>query len=142
MTVLKFGLAATTALILGGCVAVPVQPYDGPYGRPYDGRYESEAIVIAPPAPRYEYLGPPPVVGHFWIDGYWSWSGGRHVWVPGRWEAPRRGYAWVPHRWDRDGDRWREAPGHWERGEHRPDHRGDRRDDRRDGDRWDQNDRR
>lgn len=137
MTVLKLGVAATAAVLLAGCVAVPVQTYDRPYDRSY-GRYESESIMVAPPGPRYEYIGPPPVVGYFWIDGYWGWSGGRHVWVPGRWEEPRRGYTWVPHRWDRDGDRWRESPGRWERGDRHPDHRGDRRDD----DRWDQHDRR
>ncbi len=134
MKIRTVGFAALAAVVLGGCVAVPVERYDGAYGRSYG--YESEGILVDPPAPRYEYVGPPPVVGYFWIDGYWGWAGRRYVWVPGRWEAPRRDHVWVPHRWERDGRQWREAPGRWERREERRD-RWERREDRRDGDRWD-----
>lgn len=131
MKIRTIGFATLAAVVLGGCVAVPVERYDSAYGRSYG--YEGEAIVVEPPAPRYEYVGPPPVIGHFWIDGYWGWSGGRYVWVPGRWEAPRRDHVWVPHRWLRDGRHWREAPGRWER-------RAERREERRDNDRWERHD--
>ncbi len=109
-------LAVATA-VLAGCVVAPAP-------RPYYG----EAVVVAPPPPRVEVVGPPPVAGYLWIDGFWSWRGSRHEWVPGRWEAPRPGYYWAPHRWERDGDRWREQGGRWEedRG-HGRDHDRDRR---------------
>lgn len=107
-------LSLAAALALGGCVVAPA----------HNHRYESEEIIygptsstyvlIAPPAPRVEYRGYPPVVGYIWIDGYWSWGGVSYAWVPGRWAAPRPGYIWVPHRWQRDGDRWRQNGGRWE----------------------------
>ncbi|HEX5784943.1 MAG TPA: YXWGXW repeat-containing protein [Burkholderiaceae bacterium] len=123
-------LLLASALALGGCVVAPERDY----------RYRSEEMVygpttsiyvqVAPPAPRVEYRGYPPVAGYVWITGYWSWGGARYVWVPGRWVAPRPGYIWVPHRWDRDGDRWRHDGGRWE-----PERRSDsRRDSDRDHD--------
>jgi hypothetical protein len=110
---------AALCVLMSGCVVAPVE-------RPY---YRGP-VMVAPPPPRVEVIGPPPVVGHVWINGYWGWSGGRHEWVPGRWEAPRPGYVWAPHRWERDGEHWRQAGGHWEaHGEHGHDH--DRRRDER-----------
>lgn len=94
--------------LLGGCA---VTPYEEPY--------YVESVRVAPPPPYVEYVGPPPVVGHVWISGYWNWGGARYVWVPGRWEAPRSGYHWVPHRWDRDGETWRRHGGRWEWDGHR-----------------------
>lgn len=88
---------------LTGCVVAPVH-------RPY----YAEPVVVAPPAPRVEYYGSPPVTGQIWIGGFWNWVGNRHEWVPGHWEAPRPGYRWVPHRWTPEGDRWRLQGGHWE----------------------------
>ena len=108
------------AAITGGCAIVPANgPYD--YGEP---------VVVAPPPPRVEYVGYPPVVGQVWVGGFWSWTGRHHEWVPGHWKAPRRGYHWVPHRWERDGDRWRQNDGRWEQGSRRGS-RDDRRRDRR-----------
>ena len=106
-------ILVATGLLLGGCVVAPV-----PGGSPYYG----EPVVMAPPAPRVEYVGAPPVAGYVWIGGFWNWLGGRHVWVPGRWEAPRHGHAWVPHRWERDGNHWRQQGGYW--GEDRRSSRG------------------
>lgn len=103
-------LVATTAL-LGGCVVAPAGPYGGPY---YGDPYYGSPVVVAPPPPRVEYVGPPPFIGAIWLDGFWTWRGNRHDWVPGRWEAPRSGNNWVPHRWDRDGNQWRERGGHWD----------------------------
>jgi len=93
-----------TAVVLQGCAVVP-EP------RPYYG----DPVMVAPPPPRVEYMGPPPMVGYIWIGGYWNWIGMRYQWIPGRWEAPRPGYVWTPHRWDRDGDHWRQSGGQWER---------------------------
>ena len=101
------------SLILGGCVVAPA-------GRPY--RPPVETVYVAPPPPRVESMGPPPMVGAVWIQGYWHWSGSRHDWVPGRWEAPRPGYRYVPHNWVQQGDRWRQEGGRWE--EHHGDHDG------------------
>ncbi len=105
----SFALASLlAAATLSGCVVVPM-----PAGRPYYGA----PVMVAPPPPRVEYVGPPPMLGQIWIGGYWNWTGQRHYWVPGRWEAARPGYQWAPHRWERDGDHWRQSGGHWE--EHR-----------------------
>lgn len=97
------GLAAAVSL-LSGCAVVP-------FADPY---YEPDVVVVAPPPPRSEYPGYPPVIGYVWVGGYWAWNGHGHYWVPGRWEAPRSGYRWVPHRWDRDGRYWRQHGGNWE----------------------------
>lgn len=81
-------LLPAAALVLGGCVAVPV--YDDDYGyRSYGGHgyYTEETIILSPP-PRVEYRGYAPAPGYFWIDGYWNRVGTRHHWVPGYWAAP------------------------------------------------------
>jgi hypothetical protein len=99
-------LAATALLI--GCVIAPVPA----------GPYYGEPVVAAPPPPRVEYVGPPPIAGHVWIGGYWNWVGRRHEWVPGYWSAPRPGFVWVPHRWEREGEHWRQHGGHWQEDHH------------------------
>jgi hypothetical protein len=96
--------APVLSAALVGCVVAPAQPY-----------YGSDVVYAAPPAPYAEYIGPPPVVGYVWINGYWNWVGSRHVWVGGHWTAPPQpGYRWVPHRWQQDGRGWRMHPGHWD----------------------------
>lgn len=127
-------------LLAGGCAIVPVN----------EPHHSALVVRIAPPPLRYEYIGPPPVVGHIWIGGYWNWVDVRYVWVPGYWVAPRPGYYWVPHRWERHGDHWHPRGGRWDRGhgprfEHRAkpprmERNGRDRDDRRGRDRdrdWD-----
>ena len=113
-------ISASMIVLLSGCVVAPA-------GRPY----YREPVMVDPPPPRAEYIGPPPVAGYIWTTGFWNWEGGRHQWVQGRWEAPRQGHAWVPHRWEQDGQHWRLNEGHWEPhgGDHREhqDERGDRR---------------
>jgi hypothetical protein len=98
-------LSFTATILLAGCVVAPV-----PVGGPYYG----EPVMVAPPSPRVEYVGPPPVAGYLWIGGYWNWVGRRHEWVPGYWSAPRPGFVWVPHRWEREGDHWRQHGGRWQ----------------------------
>ncbi len=71
-------LAALLSVFLAGCM-VATAPYN-----PGMGGYHQ-----APPA-RYEYRGPPPAVGHFWVGGDWLWVGQRYAWRPGRWSAPSR----------------------------------------------------
>jgi hypothetical protein len=96
------------AMLVSGCAVVAV---DDPYGYYYD----APVVQVAPPPPRYEFIGSPPVAGHIWIGGYWDWVGSRYHWTPGRWEAPRHGYSWSPYRWNREGDHWRRHGGRWDR---------------------------
>lgn len=103
---------AVVSLALSGCVVAPA-----PMHRPY----YAEPVLIAPPPPRTEYFGTPPVAGHVWIGGFWNWAGNRHEWVPGHWDAPRPGYNWAPHHWEREGDRWRLQGGRWEESRERHD---------------------
>lgn len=110
---LPIGVALT--LLMAGCVVAPAN-------RPY----HNEPVRVAPPPPRVERVGPPPVAGQIWIDGYWNWSGGRYDWVSGRWDQPRPGQRWVPHRWERDGDSWRQQGGRWEAHDNRRDDRWER----------------
>lgn len=99
------------SILLGACASVPA-----------GGTYYQEPVRMAPPPPYVEYIGPPPVIGHVWISGYWNWGGVRYIWVPGYWSPPRHGHHWVPHHWERNGDHWRRKGGHWEPGPqiHRP----------------------
>lgn len=127
---LLISLAATSA-ILSGCI---VAPASHPYYR--------EPVMVAPPAPRMEYVGPPPAAGYIWISGYWNWVGTRHEWSPGHWEAPRPGYRWAPHQWEREGDHWRQSGGRWEEDRGRRDNRDNDRDRGRDHDRGRDRDRR
>jgi WXXGXW repeat (2 copies) len=97
--------------LLSGCVVAPASPYGQMQGQVYG---QPEYVDVPPPAPVYEQVGPPPVLGHVWVSGYWRWHLGRHVWIGGRWAAPPRGgVRWAPHRWDRHGRGWRLNPGHW-----------------------------
>lgn len=111
-------LALASTSLLSACIVVPAGRHYGNGGPgPYGGNGGGEVVVnVPPPAPQYEVVGPPPVVGYIWIGGFWNWIGNRHVWVGGRWDAPRQGHAYVPHRWRQDGNRgWRSEPGRWER---------------------------
>jgi hypothetical protein len=96
------GVVATS--LLTACVVVPDQRH-----------YVGGVVLVAPPAPREEVIGEPPVAGYVWLGGYWNWVGNRHDWVAGHWAAPRPGRIWVPHQWLRQGDGWRLNPGHWQR---------------------------
>ncbi len=95
------------SLGLSACVVAP----RGYYARGYYGG----AIVVAPPAPRVEYYGPPPYPGDIWIAGYWRWGGRRYRWVPGYWSEPRPGYHWMSRRWVHGPRGWHMAGGRWRR---------------------------
>lgn len=103
--------ALVACAAFSGCVIAPARPYYGAYGA-----YGADGpVMVAPPAPREEYIGIAPALGYIWLGGYWGWTGGRHEWVGGHWEAPRPGQRWVPHQWQREGGGWRLHQGHWER---------------------------
>jgi hypothetical protein len=70
---------------------------------------------IAPPPPRVEIVTVAPSPHHFWIGGYWRWTGGGHVWQPGHWEARRAGYVYSPAHWVRAGSHYRFIGGYWRR---------------------------
>jgi WXXGXW repeat (2 copies) len=108
LSILGLALGAAT---LGGCVVAPAYPRYPSYGGYDDGG----AVMVAPPAPRYEVIGVAPYPGWLWIGGYWTWRANRHAWVDGHWQAPRHGYRWQPHRWEpiSGGRGWRERPGRW-----------------------------
>jgi hypothetical protein len=99
-----FALGLLVSVSLAGCVVVPDQ-----------GHNPAGIVMVAPPPPRVEVIGAPPVAGYVWAGGYWNWVGGRHEWVAGRWVPGRPGSHWVDHHWVRQGDGWRMKPGHWER---------------------------
>jgi hypothetical protein len=92
------------SLALGACVVVPARGY-----------YVGGPVAVEPPPPRVEAYGVAPYPGYVWLDGYWSWVGGRHEWVGGHWEAPRAGYRWEPHHWVRARDGWHLHGGRWVR---------------------------
>jgi len=100
----RLAVAVLWSIAIAGCVVVPDQRH-----------YVDGVVLVAPPPPRDEVIGTPPVAGYVWLPGYWAWVGNRHQWVEGHWAEPRPGRQWVPHQWVRQGDGWRLNPGHWER---------------------------
>jgi hypothetical protein len=70
-------------------------------------------IEVVPPPVKVEVIPPAPSVHHFWIHGYYGWTGAAHYWVPGRYEVLRPGWAWSEARWAPVGRRWHFYPGHW-----------------------------
>ncbi len=71
-------------------------------------------VDVAPPQLHVEVAPPAPSPSHVWVQGYWSFAGGRYLWVPGSYVvAPQPGATWVPARWVfRDGA-WYFEPGRW-----------------------------
>jgi hypothetical protein len=79
------------------------------------GHWVVEFAPAAPPAPRYEDPGRPPSDRHFWVKGYWKWTGRDWLWVGGHWDTRRGGYTYVAPHWDKENGRWRYMPGRWQR---------------------------
>ena len=69
----------------------------------------------APPVVRFEERGRAPSERHFWVPGYYRWSGSEHVWYGGRWEQRRDGYDYVNPHWENVGGQWEFIPGFWMR---------------------------
>jgi hypothetical protein len=67
----------------------------------YDGNSEGIYAPPPPPVPSYAYQRPPePGPGYYWVDGYWSFLGGRYTWVGGYWtRPPYAGGYWVAPRY-------------------------------------------
>ena len=115
MSYRTLALAVTCSAALSACVVAPVgRPYAA-YGPAYAPAGEVIVADVAPPAPYYETLPPPPFAGAVWLNGYWGWRGGRHVWVGGRYDHGRPGHEWQPHRWTQRDGRWHLHEGRWSR---------------------------
>lgn len=106
---LRTGVVAAAAALLGGCVVAPVGPVpvaEGPV----------VYAPMAPPPPQYEVVPAAPFAGAVWIGGSWGWSDNRYVWNRGHYERPRPGYRWQPRRWERGPHgQWESRGGRWER---------------------------
>jgi hypothetical protein len=63
-------------------------------------------VVRAPPPPQIEVIPVRPSPRHFWVHGYWGWTGAVHYWVPGRYEVVRPGWGWSEAHWVATGPRY------------------------------------
>ncbi|HEX9007064.1 MAG TPA: hypothetical protein VF889_07195 [Bacteroidota bacterium] len=74
------------------------------------------AVRFGPPAPRYEYVGPAPYHGAFWVRGLWAWDprDGRYEWLPGHWIAARPAYVWYDGGWYHGPRGWAWREGYWQ----------------------------
>ena len=71
-------------------------------------------VASAPPPPRQEVIYARPGRDYVWVNGYWSWRGGRHVWIAGHYELPPRGQrVWIEPRWERRGGSHIFIEGRW-----------------------------
>ena len=68
-----------------------------------------------PPPPRVVVM-PAARPGFIWIEGRWSWNGGRYVWHDGYYERERVGSVWEQGRWERRGRGHVWVEGRWRGG--------------------------
>jgi hypothetical protein len=54
-----------------------------------------------------------PYAGAIWIDGDWTWNGGKYVFVRGHWDRPRQGHFWVRGEWMHTNRGYRWHKGYW-----------------------------
>ncbi len=55
-------------------------------------------VKVRPDEPYYE-RPVAPYANAVWIDGEWTWGGGRYTYISGHWEQPRPGRVWVRGTW-------------------------------------------
>jgi len=98
-------LAATLAIMLGGCVVTPYEP-----GAPAVAEQANE-----PPPPLPVYDQPPcPEDGYVWTPGVWRFGPEGYYWVPGTWVAPPQvGFLWTPGYWGLVGGLYVFHAGYW-----------------------------
>jgi len=98
MSVKAVFLAASGALLLGGCVYRERVVYrQAPPGAPVTTTEQEVVVAGAPPAPLVEEYVLAPGPGFIWIGGAWIWRG-HWEWEHGRWaRPPHRGAVWMPH---------------------------------------------
>jgi len=89
--------------------------FAGAWALPTPASAQEMVVRVAPPAPRYEELGPRPGPYHVWQAGTWAWHPeGRYLWHPGRWVVPPQGRTvWVRDEWVSYNGSWHLVPGHW-----------------------------
>ena len=101
---------AVSSVLAGACLIA------SPHGVAVASAEPVVDVRIAPPATRVEVVPARPSPHHFWVHGYWAWSGHSHVWVPGRYEVERRGYGYREPRWEGNPNgHWRYHQGGWYR---------------------------
>jgi WXXGXW repeat (2 copies) len=54
-----------------------------------------------------------PYQGAVWIDGEWTWSGGKYIYVRGHWDRARSGHSWVRGSWEHTNHGYHWHKGHW-----------------------------
>ncbi len=68
----------------------------------------------APPAPMDEEVPEAPGPEYVWVNGYWTWTGGRYLWVRGHWGyRPYPGWVWSRSGWVLVDGRYRFVAGYW-----------------------------
>jgi hypothetical protein len=68
-----------------------------------------------PPPPRVVVV-PAGRPGFIWIEGRYTWDGGRYVWHDGYYERERVGHVWEQGRWERRGRGHVWVDGRWRSG--------------------------
>ena len=68
------------------------------------------------PPPPQEVVVAAPRPGFIWIEGHWTWNGGRYVWNNGYYERERVGQVWEQGRWERRGRGHVWVDGQWRGG--------------------------
>ncbi len=98
------------AILAGACLIA------SPHGVQVASAEPIVDVRIAPPATRVEVVPARPSPHHFWVHGYWAWTGHSHVWVRGHYEVERRGYNYREPRWEGNPNgHWRYHQGGWYR---------------------------
>lgn len=117
-------IGCTTADAATGLVAPEENPATAPVengtakaspGVEKDALFFRYYAPFAPPAARVEVVGVAPSARHFWVPGYYRWTGREYVWVTGRWELRRPGLEYVGPRWVNRYGRFEYVPGRWVR---------------------------
>ena len=90
-------------------IALAASCFIGATGCTVDGGYietqPADVVYARPVSPGPDYI---------WIEGDWTWSGGRYVWHQGHWGRPRGGRHWEGGRWNHTPRGYRWQRGHWQ----------------------------
>jgi len=73
-------------------------------GSYYVAEQPAEPVYVQPAAP-YQ--------GAVWIEGDWTYNGGRYAHGEGHWERAREGHAYVRGNWEHTNHGYRWHRGHW-----------------------------
>jgi len=74
----------------------------------------SVRISFGPPARRITVMKPAKPHRHaVWVQGRWSFVGGRYVWIDGYWTKHRSNYVYIQGKWKKSVAGWYYQPGRW-----------------------------